>query len=185
MAAATEAMPSSGRGRHRAGPVGGPGETRPDCRPRRHGRGPRHLGLAPSAASGAGRMMLAGILSPIGRWLSLVGGCRQCHLAGQTSGSNGQSHHHIFGDFDIIRIEMLILISVSTAGCATVPRLKNDCDWVQPIRPSRKDVLTRQTKEQIAAHNESGARICKWRECSTTSEVAQYLHETLRLIKQC
>lgn len=79
---------------------------------------------------------------------------------------------------------MLMLISVSTAGCATVPRLKNDCDWAQPIRPSRKYALTQQTKEQIAAHNESGARICKWRECSTTSEVAQYLHETLRLIKQ-
>jgi hypothetical protein len=89
-----------------------------------------------------------------------------------------------FRRLDIIRIEMLMLISVSTAGCATVPRLKNDCDWAQPIRPSRKYALTQQTKEQIAAHNESGARICKWRECSTTSEVAQYLHETLRLIKQ-
>jgi hypothetical protein len=59
------------------------------------------------------------------------------------------------------RIAMLLLIAVSTAGCATDPRLKSDCDWSQPIKPSRKDVLTRQTKEQIVAHNEAGARICE------------------------
>jgi hypothetical protein len=58
---------------------------------------------------------------------------------------------------------MLLLIVVLTAGCATDLRLKNDCDWAQPIRPSRQDVLTRQTKEQIAAHNDAGARICKWK----------------------
>ena len=48
-------------------------------------------------------------------------------------------------------IAMLLLIAVSTAGCATERLARNDCDWAQPIRPSRKDVLTRQTKEQIAA----------------------------------
>ena len=59
------------------------------------------------------------------------------------------------------RIAMLLLIVVSTAGCATEQLgTQNDCDWAQPIRPSRKDVLTRQTKEQIASHNEAGARIC-------------------------
>ena len=57
----------------------------------------------------------------------------------------------------------LLLIAVSTAGCATDPRLKSDCDWAQPIRPSRHDVLTRQTREQILAHNEVGARICGWK----------------------
>ena len=57
---------------------------------------------------------------------------------------------------------MLLLIAVSTAGCATERLARNDCDWAQPIRPSRNDVLTRQTKEQIAAHNEAGARICRW-----------------------
>ena len=61
------------------------------------------------------------------------------------------------------RTAMLLLIAVSIAGCVTDPRLKSDCDWAQPIRPSRQDVLTRQTKEQIAAHNEAGARICGWR----------------------
>ena len=58
---------------------------------------------------------------------------------------------------------ILLLIAVSAAGCATDPRLKGDCDWVQPIRPSKADVLTRQTKEQILAHNEAGAMICGWR----------------------
>jgi hypothetical protein len=57
----------------------------------------------------------------------------------------------------------LLSITVSTAGCATDSRLKSDCDWAQPIKPSRQDVLTRQTKEQILAHNESGAKICGWK----------------------
>jgi hypothetical protein len=55
------------------------------------------------------------------------------------------------------------LIAVSTAGCATDPRLRSDCDWVQPIKPSRQDVLTRQTKAQILAHNEAGRKLCGWR----------------------
>ena len=58
---------------------------------------------------------------------------------------------------------ILLSIAVSTTGCATDPRLKSDCDWAQPIRPSRQDVLTRQTKEQILSHNESGAKICGWK----------------------
>ena len=58
---------------------------------------------------------------------------------------------------------ILLSIAVSTAGCATDTRLRSDCDWAQPIRPSRQDVLTRQTKAQILAHNEAGARLCGWR----------------------
>ena len=54
------------------------------------------------------------------------------------------------------RIAMLLLIVVSTAGCATEQLAQNDCDWTQPIRPSRKDVLTRQTKEQIAGSQRGG-----------------------------
>ena len=60
-------------------------------------------------------------------------------------------------------IAMLVLIAASTAGCVTDPRLHSDCDWAQPIKPSRQDVLTRQTKEQIAAHNDIGMRLCGWR----------------------
>ena len=60
-------------------------------------------------------------------------------------------------------IAMLVLIAASTAGCATDPRVRSDCDWAQPINPSRQDVLTRQTKEQIAAHNDTGMRLCGWR----------------------
>jgi hypothetical protein len=58
---------------------------------------------------------------------------------------------------------ILLSIAVSTTGCATDPRLKSDCDWAQPIKPSRQDVLTRQTKEQLLAHNETGAKICGWK----------------------
>jgi hypothetical protein len=60
-------------------------------------------------------------------------------------------------------IAMLVLIAVSTPGCATDPGLRSDCDWAQPIRPSRSDVLSRQTREQILAHNEAGAKICGWK----------------------
>jgi hypothetical protein len=72
------------------------------------------------------------------------------------------SPHPRRSDMMLKPIAMLSLIAVSTAGCATDPWLRSDCDWAQPIRPSRRDVLTRQTKEQIAAHNETGARICRW-----------------------
>jgi hypothetical protein len=58
---------------------------------------------------------------------------------------------------------MLTLIAVSIDGCATDPLTRNDCDWVQPIKPSRRNVLTRQTKEQIVSHNEVGARLCRWK----------------------
>ena len=57
-------------------------------------------------------MMLAWILSPIGRWLSARRrrvcspgnclaqgpGCRQGRLAGKASGCESQSNHHILGD---------------------------------------------------------------------------------------
>ncbi len=57
----------------------------------------------------------------------------------------------------------LILSAGLTAGCATDPALRDGCDWAEPIRPSRADVLTRETKEQIVAHNEVGARLCGWK----------------------
>jgi hypothetical protein len=60
-------------------------------------------------------------------------------------------------------LAMLVLIAASTAGCATDPRLHSDCDWAQPIKPSRQDVLSRQTKEQIAGHNDTGVKLCGWR----------------------
>lgn len=55
---------------------------------------------------------------------------------------------------------MLLSIAVSGAGCAIRP---TDCDWAAPIRPSLEDRLTRGTKEQIAAHNAAGERLCGWR----------------------
>jgi len=58
----------------------------------------------------------------------------------------------------------LILTAVLTAGCAIEPRwVHDDCDWAEPIRPSRGDVLTDRTLAQIVAHNEIGERLCGWR----------------------
>ena len=57
----------------------------------------------------------------------------------------------------------LSLIVALTAGCAIDPRgLRDDCDWAEPIRPSRQDVLSDDTLAQIIAHNEVGARLCGW-----------------------
>jgi hypothetical protein len=58
----------------------------------------------------------------------------------------------------------LILTAALTAGCAMdLRRLRSDCDWAEPIRPSRADLLTDGTLEQIVAHNEIGERLCGWR----------------------
>ena len=58
----------------------------------------------------------------------------------------------------------LILIVGLTAGCGINPRgLRDDCDWAEPIRPSRQDVLSDVTLAQIVAHNEVGAGLCGWR----------------------
>ena len=57
----------------------------------------------------------------------------------------------------------LSLTVALTAGCAIDPRgLRDDCDWAEPIRPSRQDVLSDGTLAQIVAHNEVGARLCGW-----------------------
>ena len=62
------------------------------------------------------------------------------------------------------RILTALILSVGlTAGCAIDPRgLRDDCDWAEPIRPSRRDVLSDDTLAQIVAHNEVGARLCGW-----------------------
>ena len=50
-----------------------------------------------------------------------------------------------------------------TGGCAIDPRdLRDDCDWAEPIRSSRQDLLSDDTLAQIVAHNEVGAQLCGW-----------------------
>ena len=57
----------------------------------------------------------------------------------------------------------LVLSAALTAGCAIeTGGLRGDCDWAEPIRPSRQDVLSEQTLGQILAHNEVGAMLCGW-----------------------
>ena len=58
---------------------------------------------------------------------------------------------------------MIALTAALTAGCATSPVFKDDCDWAKPILPSKADVLTPETKRQILAHNETGEKLCGWR----------------------
>jgi len=66
-----------------------------------------------------------------------------------------------------MRSATLIAMSLTVvliAGCATEPRfLRDDCDWAEPIRMSRDDIMTDGTLAQIVAHNEIGARLCGWR----------------------
>lgn len=52
----------------------------------------------------------------------------------------------------------LMLISGCTNGTAT----DLGCTWAKPIYPSRADVITRGTAEQIVEHNETGAERCGW-----------------------
>ena len=60
-------------------------------------------------------------------------------------------------------LTVLILSAGLTAGCGIDPPiLRNDCDWAEPIRPSRQDALSDGTLAQIVAHNEVGARLCGW-----------------------
>jgi len=57
----------------------------------------------------------------------------------------------------------LSLVLALTAGCATDPgQYRETCDWAEPIRPSRADVLTEGTLAQIVVHNEIGERLCGW-----------------------
>lgn len=56
------------------------------------------------------------------------------------------------------RVLILSLIVASTAGCVTSG---NYCDLAQQLYPSRKDVLTRGTKEQIVEINEKYEKFCK------------------------
>ena len=61
-------------------------------------------------------------------------------------------------------LTVLILTIGLTAGCGTDPRrMRDDCNWAEPIRPSRGDVLIDATLAQIVAHNEIGERLCGWR----------------------
>ena len=54
---------------------------------------------------------------------------------------------------------------IERAGLRSTRRLnaRSYLDWAEPIRPSRDDVLTDGTLEQIVAHNEIGERLCGWR----------------------
>lgn len=43
-------------------------------------------------------------------------------------------------------------------SCASTPA--TECSWAQYITVSKKDVLTRETKEEIVAHNAKVEKFC-------------------------
>jgi hypothetical protein len=56
---------------------------------------------------------------------------------------------------------LCIAINSALAGCVDPPPVVvSDCDWAEPIFPSRDD--TPQTKRQILLHNRKGAAHCGW-----------------------
>lgn len=59
-----------------------------------------------------------------------------------------------------MRRMMLVLPAAFLAGCGI--SVTAECDWAEPIRPSRADDLTPGTQRQILAHNETGAKLCGW-----------------------
>ena len=58
------------------------------------------------------------------------------------------------------RMMLLACLAGSLAGCGI--KIGVDCDWAEPIRPSRADHLTPGTQRQILAHNETGEKLCGW-----------------------
>lgn len=48
------------------------------------------------------------------------------------------------------------------AGCASGGAGIDPCGAWRPIYVSREDALTPETARAILAHNETGARLCRW-----------------------
>lgn len=56
-----------------------------------------------------------------------------------------------------VRCLLLMSIAVSTASCATSGSY---CEIAKTLHPSRSDVLTQKTKEQLLEHNLTYERVC-------------------------
>lgn len=57
---------------------------------------------------------------------------------------------------------VILMAGVMLSACTQPIPNSPDCDWAQPVRPSREDVLSIGTVEQIVAHNTVGERLCGW-----------------------
>lgn len=56
-----------------------------------------------------------------------------------------------------------VMMMLFATGCATGTATRyvdTSCAWVEPIRPSKYDVLTDGTARQILNHNESWRAVC-------------------------
>lgn len=59
------------------------------------------------------------------------------------------------------KLTLMFVLSLTmswTSGCASTPA--TECAWTKIITVSKDDVLTRQTKEEIVAHNEKYESFC-------------------------
>ena len=62
------------------------------------------------------------------------------------------------------RLIVITCLGLMLAGCVTTgAAIPNTCAGWRAIHPSREDVLTRGTKEQIIAHNEYGQHRGCWK----------------------
>lgn len=61
---------------------------------------------------------------------------------------------------ELTKLYLAWTIALSISGCATPA---SECAWVKRVYPSEADidVMSRQLKEQILAHNEKTARFCR------------------------
>ena len=65
----------------------------------------------------------------------------------------------------------ICLAAVLLTGCGiTGPAriVDTGCSWTRPIYVSKADILTDQTAVQILAHNETGAKRCRWKPAAKT-----------------
>ena len=65
----------------------------------------------------------------------------------------------------LLRALAMIPLTLLAASCATTAGLETSaaCLAFRPILPSRADVMTDETKRQILAHDETGAKLCGWK----------------------
>jgi hypothetical protein len=63
--------------------------------------------------------------------------------------------------FDVIRIALLIASLTLLSGCVTSGAGDVCAPW-RPIRVAKEDQLTRETAQQILAHDLTGRKLCGW-----------------------
>jgi len=74
----------------------------------------------------------------------------------------GQYLHGMFPTNGQPLPRLILLAGIMLSACTQTMPSGSDCDWAQPIRPSRQDILSEGTMAQIVAHNAVGEQVCGW-----------------------